>query len=551
MASPIILTVDDDLDVLLAIERDLLRQYGANYRVVRADSGAGALEVLRETTRRNDAVALLLADQRMPGMTGVEFLEAAMAFTPTARRVLLTAYADTDAAIRAINGAQVDYYLLKPWDPPEERLYPVLTDLLDDWRAAYRPPFQGTRVLGHRWSSETFELKHFMARNHVPYQWLDVEEPEGKQLLAQLGADPQRLPLVLLPDGTELVAPSPLALAERVGLHTQARAPFYDLIIVGAGPAGLAAGVYAASEGLRTVMVEHVAPGGQAGTSSRIENYLGFPSGISGAELARRAATQAQRFGVEILTPREAVALRVQDPYRFVVLSDGTELSAHTVLIATGVSYRTLDVPGLEPLVGMGVFYGATPMESMAYPDQDVYVVGGANSAGQAAVGTARYARTVTLLVRGDSLADTMSNYLIDQITQTPNIRVWTNTVVREVHGSPCLEAVTVEHTGTGTGQQVPAAALFIFIGAAPRTQWLPETVARDPHGFILSGQDVLAQPKRGGWPLERDPYFLESSVPGVFVAGDVRHGATRRVATGVGEGSATIQMVHQYLATV
>jgi thioredoxin reductase (NADPH) len=552
MPNPILITVDDEPQVLRAIDRDLRRRYGEDYRIMRAESGEAALAVLPELKKRNEVVALFLVDQRMPGMSGIDFLTEAIAFFPRAKRALLTAYADTEVAIKAINSTRIDYYLMKPWEPPEERLYPVLSDLLDDWRADYRPPFGGIRVLDHRWSSGAFAIKDFLARNQVPYEWLDVEAgEEARRLRAQIGAAGEPLPLVLFPDGTHLAAPSIRDLAERVGLRTRAGAPFYDLVIVGGGPAGLAAAVYAASEGLRTVIVESQAPGGQAGTSNRIENYLGFPAGIKGALLAQRATTQARRFGAEILTPAEVVSLGVRGSSRSAVLADGSEVGCHTVLIATGVSYRRLNVPGIDALVGLGVYYGATVAEAMAHSDQDVFIVGGANSAGQAAVAAARYARRVTLLVRGESLADTMSHYLIGQIDATPNIAVRLRTSVRAAAGSPALETITLHDASTGAAETIPADALFVFIGAEPRTGWLEGVVARDAHGFVYSGPDVLALPRRAGWPLERQPYYLETSVPGVFVAGDVRHGATRRVATGVGEGAGAVPFVHQYLATV
>ena len=550
--NPILITVDDEPQVLRAIDRDLRRQYGEDYRILRAKSGEAALEALSELKKRNETVALFLVDQRMPGMSGIDFLARAMEFFPRAKRVLLTAYADTEVAIKAINSTRIDYYLIKPWEPPEERLYPVLSDLLEDWRADYRPPFDGIRVLGHRWSNEAFAIKDFLARNRVPYQWLDVESgEEAQRLRAQIGAAEEPLPLVLFGDGTHLAAPSIRDLADRAGLRTRAAAPFYDLAIAGAGPAGLAAAVYAASEGLRTVILELQAPGGQAGASSRIENYLGFPSGIAGMDLARRAADQARRFGAEILTPAEVVGLRTPGPARYVVLADGSEVGCHAVLIATGVSYRKLDVPGIDALVGLGVYYGATVTEAMAHSDKDVYIVGGANSAGQAAVATARYARSVTMLVRGESLADTMSRYLVDQIEGTPNVAVRLRTSVQAVAGSPTLEAITLRDGATGRTETVPADALFIFIGAEPRTAWLEGVVARDAHGFVYSGPDLLALPGQAGWPPGRQPFYLETSVPGVFVAGDVRHGATRRVATGVGEGAGAIPFIHQYLATV
>ena len=552
MPLPILMTVDDEPEVLLAVERDLRRQYGADYRVLRAGSGEEALAALSDLKRRNDTVALFLVDQRMPGIGGIDFLAAAVDFFPRAKRVLLTAYADTEVAIQGINKTKIDYYLIKPWDPPEVHLYPLLNDLLDDWIAGYRPPFEGIRIIGHRWSTAAFELKDFLGRNQVPYQWLDLESGEdAKQLLEQIGAASDPLPVVLFPEGPHLSAPSAREVAERCGLRTRAEAPFYDVVIVGAGPAGLAAGVYAASEGLRTVILELQAPGGQAGASNRIENYLGFPSGISGAELARRATTQARRFGAEILTPQEATRLRIDGPLRYAVLADGSEVGCRAMLIATGVSYRRLEVPGIEPLVGAGVYYGATVLEAMTHSGQDIFVVGGANSAGQAAVAAARVAKSVTMLVRGESLADTMSTYLIQQIDEMPSINVRVKTSVAAVHGDPTLEALTLSNADTGKTEKVPAGALFVFIGAAPRTDWLDGVVARDQYGFVYAGADLLTLPRRGGWPLERMPYTTETNVPGVFVAGDVRRGATRRVATGVGEGAGTIPFIHQYLATV
>ncbi|MGH9944002.1 MAG: FAD-dependent oxidoreductase [Pyrinomonadaceae bacterium] len=555
MAKPVLLTVDDDPEVLRAVERDLRRRYAERYRVLRADSGAKALDVLRELKVRGDAVALLLVDQRMPRMSGVEFLREALKLYPEARRVMLTAYADTDAAIRAINEAAVQHYLLKPWDPPEERLYPVLDDLLDDWQSGYRPPFEGVRVLGHRWSPKSHELKNFLARNQVPYQWLDVatadSDAEVRRVVASLGEEElQHLPLVVLPDGTRLSEPSSAEIAERVGLRTRAGAEFYDLAIVGGGPAGLAAAVYGASEGLRTVMIEREAPGGQAGMSSRIENYLGFPSGLSGADLARRAVAQARRFGVEIIAPQEAIALRAEGPYRFIHLADGGELSCHALMIATGVQWRKLDVPGVDALTGAGVYYGAAMTEAVSCKDEDVYLVGGANSAGQAAMHFAQYARRVRVLVRGSSLADSMSQYLIDQIKQTPNVHIEFNSRVVGVRGTEHLEAISVHCDESGETNEVPANYLFVFIGATPHTDWLDGVVERDRRGFIPTGPDLLREGKRPrGWGLDRDPYLLEASVPGVFAVGDVRQGSIKRVASGVGEGSVAISFVHQYLS--
>ncbi len=554
MAKPVLLTVDDDAEVLRAIERDLRRNYADRYRVLRADSGEAALDTLRQLKTRNDPVALLLADQRMPQMDGVVFLAQAMALFPDAKRALLTAYADTDAAIRAINDVQIHHYLLKPWDPPEEQLYPVIDDLLDDWSSSYRPAFEGIRVLGNRWSPRSYEIREFLARSQVPYQWLDIEsaDAETHRLAESLGDEAVHLPLVLFPDGTRAASPTSGELAEKIGLRMRAGLQFYDLVIAGGGPAGLAAGVYGASEGLRTVIVEREAPGGQAGLSSRIENYLGFPSGLSGSDLARRAVTQARRFGVEILAPQEAVALRVDGPYRLIKLADGNEISCHTLLIATGVQWRSLDVPGMERLQGAGVYYGAGHAEAISYKDEDVYIIGGANSAGQAAMNFAKYARSVIMLVRGDSLAASMSQYLIDQIKQTPNIQVQFKSRVEEVHGESRLEAISIHCGDSGQIDRVPAIALFIFIGAMPRTDWLAGVVERDERGFILTGAELLREGRRPkGWTLDRDPGLLETNVPGVFAVGDVRHGSVKRVASGVGEGSIAVQFIHQYLAKV
>ncbi len=553
MAKPVILTIDDDPEVLQAVARDLRRAYGDRFRVLRADSGSAALEVLKQLKLRDDPAALLLADQRMPHMSGVEFLEQALKLFPKVKRALLTAYADTDAAIRAINTVQIDYYLMKPWDPPEERLYPVLDDLLDDWLSSFRPPFGGIRVIGNRWSPQSHQVKNFLARNQVPYQWLDIElEAEAQQLVSFTDADvAKHLPLVLFPDGTRLEQPSNVQVAEKVGLRTQAERPFYDLVIVGGGPAGLAAAVYGASEGLDTVMIEREAPGGQAGSSSRIENYLGFPVGLSGADLARRAVTQARRFGVEILTPQEVTGVRVEDPYRIVKLTDGSEISCHALLVATGVAWRTLNVPGIEGLTGAGVYYGAAQTEAIACQGEDVYIIGGANSAGQAAMYFSKYAGRVIMLVRGDSLEKGMSQYLVDQIAAMENITVQLNARVVEVKGETSLEAITIL-TGTGEKQTVPASSLFIFIGATPHTDWLDSVVERDERGFIFTGLDLVREGKRPkGWTLERNPLLLETSVPGIFAAGDVRSGSVKRVASGVGEGAIAVQFIHQYLSKV
>jgi thioredoxin reductase (NADPH) len=556
MAKPVLLTVDDDREVLRAIERDLRRKYGNDFRVLRAESGAAGLEIVRELKVRNNAVALFLIDQRMPGMSGVEFLAQAMSLYPDAKRILLTAYADTDAAIAAINEAGVNHYLLKPWHPPEENLYPVLDELLEDWQAAFPPQFEGIRVLGNRWSPASHNIKDFLARNHVPYQWLDVEtsetDAEVREFVELLAEDEKRdLPLVIFPNGLRLRQPTVAELAEHAGLKTRAAETFYDLAIVGGGPAGLAAAVYGASEGLRTVMIEREAPGGQAGMSSRIENYLGFPSGLTGADLARRAVVQAKRFGVEILSA-EATAVRMDGPYRFLKLADGAELSCHALLVATGVQWRKLEAPGVERLTGAGIYYGAAMTEAMSTRNEDVYIVGGANSAGQAAMYFSKYARRVVMLVRGSSLATSMSQYLIDQLKATVNVHIEFNSSVVEAHGKDHLEAISVHCTVTNEVNKVPANSLFIMIGAAPNTDWLADIVERDERGFILSGPLLIRDGKRPkGWTLDRDPALLETNVPGIFVVGDVRHGSVKRVASGVGEGSVAISFVHQYLSKV
>lgn len=556
MAKPVLLSVDDDSDVLRAIERDLRSQYGAEYRVIGSDSPEQALDILKQLKVRNDSVALLLADQRMPRITGVEFLQEGMQIFPDAKRALLTAYADTNAAITAINEANINYFFMKPWDPPAERLYPQLDDLLDDWRASYRPAFDGIRILGTRWSPRSYELRDFLARNHVPYQWIDVElsanDPETKRLLEVLEPDAASLPIVLFPDGTKLLESVPADVAQKVGLRTRAQTDFYDLAIIGGGPAGLAAAVYGASEGLHTVMIEREAPGGQAGMSSRIENYLGFPTGLSGGDLARRAVVQAQRFGVEILSPQEAVNVRTEGSYRIIKLADGSEISCHALLVATGVQWRRLDAPGMDTLQGAGVYYGGGATEALSCKGEIIYVVGGANSAGQAAMNFAKYADKVVILVRGDGLSATMSQYLIDQIQRTPNIQVWSRASVAEVHGESRLEEISVLCSDTSKVERVPATSIFIFIGALPRTDWLGGLVERDDRGFILTGPDLLHEGQRPkGWALDRDPFLLETNVPGIFAVGDVRHGSVKRVASGVGEGSVAVQFIHQYLSKV
>jgi thioredoxin reductase (NADPH) len=546
---PILLTVDDDPGVSRAVARDLRRHYGERFRVVRSESGPQALETLRELKLRGDLVAVLLADHRMPEMTGVEFLEEAMDLFPRARRALLTAYADTDAAIDAINVVDVDHYLLKPWDPPEEKLYPVVDQLLDLWRAEGEQPAPRTQVVGHRWSARSYEVRDFLARNSVPYRWLSSDEPEGRRLLAAAGVEVTEIPLVVTPDSDYLVDPSVGELADRVGLSTVPTIDFYDVVIVGGGPAGLGAAVYAASEGLRTVLVERQATGGQAGQSSRIENYLGFPDGVTGTQLTDRARRQASRFGAEILTTRDVVGLEVRASARAVRFADGGEVVAHSVLLATGISYRKLGVPGADELTGRGVYYGSAATEAPACAGDEVYVVGGANSAGQAAVFLSRHARRVTLLVRADGLERSMSYYLIRQIREIPNIEVRVGTEVIAMAGDDHLEELTLCDTRAGTQERVRAGYLFVFIGAAPHTDWLDGVVARDANGFVLTGPDLLVDGTRPpGWRLHRDPYFLEASVPGVFAAGDVRANSIKRVASAVGEGAMAIQLLHGYL---
>jgi thioredoxin reductase (NADPH) len=543
----VIITVDDDPGVSRAVARDLRRHYGARYRIVRAESASEGLEALRQMKLRGDVVAVILADYRMPELNGIEFLEQAMDIYPGARRVLLTAYADTGAAIDAINVVDLDHYLLKPWDPPEEKLYPVVDALLDAWMSSDHRPVPETKVVGHRWSARSSEVREFLARNQVPYRWYQSDEPEGRRLLDAAGADGLSLPVVITPDGDPLIEPTDAELALRVGLATTPSKDFYDLIVIGGGPAGLGAAVYGASEGLRTVLVERLATGGQAGQSSRIENYLGFPDGVSGAQLTDRARRQATKFGAEVLTTREVVRLEVCGSARRVTFADGTSIDAHTVILATGVSYRRLGAPGLDDLTGRGCYYGSALTEASACLDQDVYVVGGANSAGQAAVYLARHAKSVTILVRGSSLEKSMSYYLIRQIADIPNISVRTCTEVTEAKGSDHLETLTLRNTATGEAETVPAELLFLFIGAAPLTDWLDGVVERDPQGFVLAGPDLGTERPRG-WDLDRMPYHLETSIPGVFVAGDVRSESAKRVASAVGEGALAVMLVHRYL---
>jgi thioredoxin reductase (NADPH) len=553
VAKPVILTVDDDPEVLGAVERDLRQHYRSDYRILKAGSGREALDAARQLRQRETPVALFLVDQRMPGMSGTELLREVRPLHPDARKVLLTAYADTEAAIAAINEVALHHYLLKPWHPPDQRLYPVLDDLLSDWTAHVRMPYDGIRVVGARWSPPSYAMKEFLSRNQVPYQWIDLDHDGiSLELLGTETADPARLPLVIFPDGSRLVAPTHRDVAERVGMQTRATLPFYDLVIVGGGPAGLASAVYGASEGLRTVLVEQDATGGQAGTSSQIENYLGFPSGVSGADLARRATDQARRFGAELLGAQEVVSLRREDPYRIVRLGDGSEVSCYSVIVATGVSVRKLEVPGVEPLAGIGVFYGAAMTEAAIYRNRDVCIVGGANSAGQGALFFSRYARRVTMLVRAGSLGKAMSQYLVGRIEATPNIEVRTGVEVVAARGTGHLECVVIRQVESGQQHELGVAAMFIFIGAAPRTDIVAGLVELDEKGYILTGPDLpRVDRKPRGWRLERDPYLLETNVPGIFAAGDVRAGSGKRVAAAVGEGCRTVGMVHSYLETV
>lgn len=546
MAKPAIVVVDDEPEVLRAIARDLRAHYGEHYRVLRASGGTEALEALHELAQRAEPVALLISDQRMPGMEGTQFLARARALVPAARRVLLTAYADTSAAIAIINDSHVDYYLLKPWDPPQQRLFPALDDLLEQWRASFRPGLGGVRVYGHRWSATTHAAKEFLSRNQVPYQFIDIMESAQAHMV--VGEAPAQLPVVILESGKRLIAPDTDTLAREVGMRTQAAAPFYDLAIVGAGPAGLAAAVYAASEGLSTVLIEREAPGGQAGTSSLIENYLGFPGGLSGAELARRALAQAQRFGVEVLTPAEVVGLRIDGPYKKLKLRNGAEIASHLLMLSMGVSWRQLAVPGASELTGRGIYYGAAMTEAASCKDKHVYIVGAGNSAGQAAMFFAEHASHVTMLVRGDDLGEKMSSYLVQRIEAHERISVLTQTEVAAAHGTESLAALTLRNRRNGEQMTVETCYLFSFIGAQPRTDWLAGTVARDEHGFVLTGP-ALGPQDLAGWPLEREPFLLECSVPGVFAAGDVRSESIKRVASAVGEGSVSVAFMHRHLA--
>jgi len=545
----VLLTVDDDPGVSRAVARDLRRRYGERYRVVRAESGSSALDALKEIKLRGDLVAVILADYRMPEMNGIEFLERAMDIHPGARRILLTAYADTGAAIDAINVVDLDHYLLKPWDPPEEKLYPVLDDLLDSWLNSDHRPVPEIKVVGHRWSARSSGVREFLARNQVPYRWYLSDQAEGQRLLAAAGHDGMRLPLVIAPSGDVLVEPSDQDLAAQVGLATSPTEDFYDLVVIGAGPAGLGAAVYGASEGLRTVLVERSATGGQAGQSARIENYLGFPDGVSGAQLTDRARRQANRFGAELLSACEVTSLEVSGPTRTVRFADGSAVSAQSIILTTGVNYRLLDVPGMAEFTGRGVYYGSALTEAAGCENHDVYIVGGANSAGQAAVYLSRTAKSVTLVVRGPSLEASMSHYLIQQIAAIPTIRVRTGTEVAAAHGDEHLESLALRDRGTGQTELVDTQRLFVFIGAAPRTGWLEGVIRRDDHGFVLTGPDLSADGRRPpGWEPDRLPFHLETSVPGVFAAGDVRAESAKRVASAVGEGAMAVMLVHRYL---
>ncbi|MCD0448931.1 FAD-dependent oxidoreductase [Actinocorallia sp. API 0066] len=550
-ARPVLLSVDDDPSVSRAVARDLRRKYGREYRVMRAETPAAGLEALKELKLRGARVAVILADYRMPDMSGIEFLEAAMDIYPRARRALLTAYADTDAAIAAINVVDVDHYLLKPWDPPEEKLYPVVDAMVDSYLGEPDVAIGETKVIGHRWSPPSFEVRDFLARNAVPYHWFQIDEPEAARLLQAADLDAAAdLPVVVTPDGSALVAPSTSALAAAVGLATAPETDLYDLVVVGGGPAGLGAAVYGASEGLRTLLVERHATGGQAGQSSRIENYLGFPDGVSGGQLTDRARRQAVKFGTEILTTCDVTGLRANGPARVLTFGDGREVTAHTVIIATGVQYRELDAPGVARLTGRGVYYGSAMTEAAACEGDDVYIVGGANSAGQAAVFFARVAKSVTLVVRGRALEDSMSHYLIEQLAALGNVRVRLETRVAEAHGEEGLEGLTL-CSADGNTERVPASHLFVFIGALPHTEWLADVLERDEHGFVRTGPGLVVDGRTPrGWPLDRDPWLLESSLPGVFVAGDVRSDSIKRVASAVGDGAMAVSLAHRYLGS-
>ena len=552
-SQPTIMTVDDDPDVLSAVERDLRKHYRREYRIMKAASGKDALQAARELKQRGSSVALFVADQRMPEMSGADFLSEARKLHPDAGKVLLTAYADTEAAIVSINEIGLDHYLLKPWDPPDQKLYPVLDDLLSDWVARSSPGFDGIRLVGARWSPQSLKAKECLSRSQIPYQWVDVDQdPTMRELVLSITDDANKLPVIFLPDGTNLVAPTNLKLAERLGLKTKALLPFYDIIIVGGGPAGLAAAVYGASEGIKTLLVEHSGTGGQAGTSSRIENYLGFPSGVTGADLARRATAQAKRFGAELLEAQDVTKVRCEDPFRIITLGDGTEISCNALVLATGVAVRKLDVPGADQLTGIGVYYGAAVTEVAFYRGQDIAIIGGGNSAGQAALFFARYARGVTIIIRAADFSHSMSQYLIDRIDAAPNITTLARKEILGVSGTERLEKILLRNRDSGAEEELPMAAMFVFIGAAPHTDLVAELVERNDKGFIPTGPDLRTDGKRPKkWQLHRDPFPLETSIPGIFAAGDVRSGSSKRVAAAMGEGSGTVGMVHRYLETV
>ncbi len=550
---PVILAVDDEPEVLNAIGRDLRKRYAEKYRIVKVGSGQAALDTLHKLKERNAPVALFVSDERMPQMSGTEMLAEAIKLYPEARKVLLTAYADTTAAIAGINSVGLDQYLMKPWDPPDERLYPLIDDLLDDWDAGYRPPFQGIRVAGMAWSPTTHAVKDFLSRNQIPYEWVDVDQDAPmREMVESLSPGAKKTPVVFFPEGEPMLEPDPGALAERLGMQRQASQPFYDLVVVGGGPSGLAAGVYGASEGLRTLLVEGDVTGGQAGTSSAIENYLGFPKGVSGADLARRATAQAKRFGVELVSPRTVDRVEAGFPYHTVFLDDGSEVSCYSLILATGMRVRKLEVPGVSDFTGAGIYYGAALSEAAQCKGYHVCIVGAANSAGQATMLFSRYARKVTMLVRGDSLTKSMSQYLVDRIEQTPNIEVLTHTHVTKASGDKRLTSLTLATGPDETTRELETDAMFIFIGSRPRSDLVENIVQVDEEGYILSGPDLLRAGKRPkGWKAERDPFLLETSIPGIFAAGDVRHGSTKRVASAVGEGSSAVGIVHRYLATV
>jgi len=553
MSQPIIFSIDDDPQVLRAISRDLKNKYRQEFRIMSTTSVKEALEGLLELKNKGENVALFVSDQRMPEMEGVDFLEKALDYFPDAKRVLLTAYSDTDAAIKAINDVRLDYYLMKPWDPPEEKLFPVLNELLDEWHGTFRPAFQGLKVIGYQFSPKSHEIKDFLAGNLKPYQWLDIEvSEEAQQLMSVNSIDHKELPVLVFEDGTVLKNPTVRETAQRVGLNPQVKNEMYDVVIIGAGPAGLAASVYGASEGLKTLLIERRAPGGQAGTSSRIENYLGFPSGLSGAELTRRAITQATRFGTEFVSPGDVKEIRLRDGYKIIVLDDGTEIPARAVVITTGVDYRKLETKGIGDFTGAGVYYGAATTEAAACKNKEVFVVGGGNSAGQAAMYLSKFAKNVYILIRKDDLTSTMSSYLIDQIAGTENIHVWGGSEITEGHGTGKLEQLTIENIHTRETKTVQADALYIFIGAKPYTEWIGLDILKDEKGFVETGRDLKSHDSFNKiWKLERDPYLLETSSPGIFAAGDVRAGAMNRVASAVGEGSMSISFVHKYLAEV